>query len=191
MNNVVAVGVMTALYLSSVTDAGELYNYSAIAYLDADRTDELFTVTATVENFVIGTYGGTWGYQASYSITDAVVVFAGVAEPVDLVEVYYSQYSRPNGGIPGNPWDDHGYEFSYQGDFMMELTGALEPFANHLEIRELRDYVDVLGTGKVTLDSGTVTDLYTVASMTAPVPGPGGVMIVTLGGAVIGRRRRR
>ncbi len=55
MNNVVAVGVMTTLYLSSVTDAGELYNYSAIAYLDADRTDELFTVTATVENFVIGT----------------------------------------------------------------------------------------------------------------------------------------
>ena len=194
----VAIGAMTTLCLSSVTGAGQLYDFSLTAYRDVDRTDQYFIVTATVEN------AGAWkSSESGNSIYD--FRFTDVIVDTGPIQVFSDtgNYSQNANGYQLRVWlsglgSDGRDIFQYVpgqpdptfGPPLFDMQASLEPFTTEAEISELRTYVDRLGTGILNPTTIHAMDVYTVASITA-VPGPGATMIVALNGAVIGFRRRR
>lgn len=197
MKSFAAAGAIGVGLLVTAVDAAEIYQFSAIAYWDAGRTDEAFRVTTTHAKDMDTMYLGNWGVWGSFS---AVAIEVEVAEDDGSVPLgnvsnaWLNQYNGPIDDEPGNPWDWHGYSFDImesESSSWMNLHGFLEPFEDPLyDVRELRSFTDVLGTGTISL-GGDEIDFYTVASLTPAVPGPGAGMVVGLAGFAIGHRRRR
>ena len=196
MKSFAAAGVIGAGLLVTAVDAAEIYEYSTIAYWDAERTDEAFRVTATFENDIDNMYVG-WGYRGGFRTVDIEIDVAeddGSVPLGNVAHAWLTQYNGPIDGQAGNPWDEHGYEFAIMrnaNSWWMKLHGFLDPFEDpYNDVQELRSFTDVLGTGEIKFP-GQRIDFYTVASLAPTVPGPGAGMVVGLAGFAIGHRRRR
>ena len=174
-----AIGAIGVTCLASTALAGEMYDYSVTAYQDSDRTELLFTVTARVENEIVFEFDdGLFGLYIDFGMSD-IDVENPLGESMDVDSVVYQQYSE---GLVGEVVYGYGLSFSYLGT-SFTMGGTFDSFT---DVRTLQGYSNLQGTGSVQGE-----DIYTVASMTAVVPGPGAAMIAGLGGFAIGRGRRR
>lgn len=196
MKSFAAAGAIGVGLLVTTVNAAEIYEYSAIAYWDAGRTDEAFRVTASLVNEIDTMYVG-WGYRAGFRAFDIDIEVAeddGAVPLGNVTNASLVQYNGPIDGQAGNPWDEHGCEFYLMrnvSNWWMKLHGFLDPFEDpYNDVQELRSFTDVLGTGEIKFP-GQRIEFYTVASMTPAVPGPGAGMVVGLAGFAIGHRRRR
>lgn len=188
MKKSVLVGALGGAMFSTAAGAGDVYDYTLQIYSDAAMTDLMMTMTATVENEVVGKFqDGDFSLTIDFAVSDALVWWGDPEEEDadDVSDLTYSQFSE---GLFKEV--SYGTQVSFREEDDGGWISVEGLFPEFIDVNSLVGYTNLIGEGTLTYDKTDVTDIYTSSTL-AMVPGPGTGLLLGLGSLGFGRSRRR